>query len=271
LSGERSGVRFAQRLGLGNASDILSKLRAISASEIVRHGELNPALEVKDGWVLPEQPAVIFATGRQTAVPTIIGSNRDEGSMFAVDKSGPKTISQYRKWLAKEFGGRAKEVAASYPAFEERDVGKVFAAVKTDQGFRSSVYIMAQAMRRTGQPVFFYQFDYPAKGKNAALGAYHGLELSFLSGMVRTSVWGEFGEDDRLLSLKMQDYWTRFAATGNPNHKGLPTWPEYDAEKNDCLELAAAVKPEKIPHRERLELFVSVLKSRLASVSSRKN
>jgi para-nitrobenzyl esterase len=270
LSGEKSGVRFARRLGLGNAADILSKLRAISASEIVRHGENNPALEVRDGWVLPEQPAVIFATGRQTAVPTIIGSNRDEGSMFAVDKSAPKTVSQYRKWLTKEFGARAKEIAASYPVLEDSDVGEVFAAVKTDQGFRSGVYIMARAMARIGQPVFFYQFDYPAKGKNAALGAYHGLELSLLSGVVRPSAWGEFGGDDLILSLKMQGYWTQFAANGNPNHEGLPTWPKYDAKQNQCLEFAPPVKPEKIRHLDRLELFLSALKIRLASISSSK-
>ncbi len=30
---------------------------------------------------------------------------------------------------------------------------------------------------------------------------------------------------DETASAQMQDYWTRFAKTGNPNGRGLPVWP----------------------------------------------
>jgi para-nitrobenzyl esterase len=31
----------------------------------------------------------------------------------------------------------------------------------------------------------------------------------------------------------MSSYWVNFAATGNPNGKGLPQWPAYSEKKGD--------------------------------------
>ena len=39
---------------------------------------------------------------------------------------------------------------------------------------------------------------------------------------------GDWTDADRRVSAAMMDYWTQFAATGNPNHEGLTGWPEFD-------------------------------------------
>ncbi len=46
--------------------------------------------------------------------------------------------------------------------------------------------------------------------------------------------WEEW---DRKLSDHMQWYWINFAATGDPNGQGLPTWPKYNRETEETLEL----------------------------------
>jgi carboxylesterase type B len=37
---------------------------------------------IVDGWVIPEQPARIFAEGRQACIPVLVGGNADEATVF---------------------------------------------------------------------------------------------------------------------------------------------------------------------------------------------
>jgi para-nitrobenzyl esterase len=191
--------------------------------------------------------------------------------MFADEPSGPASVEQYRAWLKKEFGAEWQAVEKGYAARNDSEVKTAFLAVVTDHEFGSSTYIMARAMKRIGQRVYFYYFTYPAKGKNARLGAYHGLELSFLAGMARKSSWGEFGPADEALSQTMRAYWTEFANTSDPNKSGLPQWPEYEGTKETCLEIGRHVRLLPVPHRERYRVFQEILKTKLAALAARDN
>ena len=33
------------------------------------------------------------------------------------------------------------------------------------------------------------------------------------------------------MAAKMSDAWVAFARTGNPNHSGIPNWPEFSPER----------------------------------------
>jgi para-nitrobenzyl esterase len=43
---------------------------------------------------------------------------------------------------------------------------------------------------------------------------------------------------DRKVSEKMMSMWTQFARTGDPNVKGLITWPAYEASTDQYLYIA---------------------------------
>ena len=62
----------------------------------------------------------------------------------------------------------------------------------------------------------------------------------------------------------MSRYWTQFAKTGDPNQVGLPAWPVYDPEKEQCLEIGVEVKPRAIPHLEKFAAFEQSLQARIA-------
>ena len=46
-----------------------------------------------------------------------------------------------------------------------------------------------------------------------------------------------YDQTDDLLSDRIMTYWTRFAATGNPNGDGVPDWPRYSPETDASVEL----------------------------------
>jgi para-nitrobenzyl esterase len=115
--------------------------------------------------------------------------------------------------------------------------------------------------------VWFYYFTYPASAKSyAGLGAFHGIELKFLSGWFRPARWGEPDAEDKKLGELMRGYWTQFAKTGDPNGPGLPRWPVYDPKADLVLEIGHEIRLRPTPHADRFTVFERSLNSRLAMV-----
>jgi para-nitrobenzyl esterase len=220
-----------------------------------------------DGWVLTEQPAITFAEGRQTRVPVIVGSNSDEGTNMVEEimNSSP-TLANYKAFMKDEFLEYADEVFSLYPAATEAEARSAAIAFVTDYAFGNGVHVFARDMTRAGQKTWFYYFTYPGKGKYAARGAFHGLELYFVAGFLRQDRWGEPDAEDRKLMDLMSGYWTQFAKTGDPNGPGLPPWPVYDPKAELVLEIGHQVRLRPTPHTDSSRLFERSLNTMLASI-----
>jgi carboxylesterase type B len=69
----------------------------------------------------------------------------------------------------------------------------------------------------------------------------HAAELAAspsVAGLSGTAVPAAIPESaDGLLSSRMMRYWSRFAATGDPNAVGQPLWPRYDPPRDRLLVL----------------------------------
>ncbi len=214
-TGEGVGDRLANDLGVSNSPGALQKLRSICAAEILKTWSQDRQVHfdaIVDGWVVPEQPAKIFAEGRETHVHVLVGSNANEATVFG--HGGPKTVGEYEKYLLGDTGKYADQEFQAYPAASDAEVPARYLQLQADS-FAYGAYSMARAMTRVGQKAYLYDFSYVETGKRASLGAYHGEELSFLSDSF-PSDW-EHNQDDEKLSQAMRTYWTQFAKTGNPN------------------------------------------------------
>jgi len=67
----------------------------------------------------------------------------------------------------------------------------------------------------------------------------------------------KYNESDRQYALPMQQYWTNFARTGDPNGGKLVEWPKFDAARRAYMDFtdAGPVVKESL-RREVCDLFM---------------
>lgn len=265
---EVNGERLAKDLGIPSGPGALNALRAVPAERILQAAKADRDLDLEpviDGWVVPRQPAIAFAEGKEAHIPVLVGSNENEVSIFASPivggKSGrPDTVAAYRQWLARRFKGVADEVFAAYPAHADSDARRVFEQMDTDFDYGFGAWLLANDTAQVGQKAFLYHFTYVGTGEFAALGAFHSEELMFLSRKYWTSWTAR--PYDKLLSDVIIGYWVRFIQTGNPKGPSLAAWPAWYPD-GECQELGRRIGPERTPRAQRFAVFQQYLSSRL--------
>jgi para-nitrobenzyl esterase len=186
---------------------------------------------------LPLPPQAAFAAGRYAHVPLLQGTNHDEGRFFvgfSFDAFGkPLTAAQYPQVLAGQFGAaQAARVLKVYPLSAYPSPDLAYAAVFTDAQFSCPALRADLLAWRSG--VYGYEFaDEHAPNDFGVtftfpLGAAHSTELQYVFGKIPfADATPPFTPAQFALSAQMMGYWTRFAATGNPNGGGAPHWPRF--------------------------------------------
>jgi para-nitrobenzyl esterase len=275
--GEELGERLTSELDIEDTVKSLSELRAVPAERLMQtsHGMKYADFGVViDGWMVPHQPMVTFARKEQARVPIMIGSNANETTVFgksaplATENSWPRTVPQYREWLADEFREFADDVWKVYPARSDEDAARVFNRMLTDYDYGFGSYRVANAMAEIREPVYRYYFTYEGRDVFAPLGAFHAEELMFIADSYWKS-WIPNGNDKRLSEI-MIGYWTEFAKSGNPNGAGRPEWPAYNAKEALTMDLGADVHPISEPYSAEYTLFERILSARLAESMANK-
>lgn len=246
---EAAGADFAAGLGVDPSGDLLAQMRQKTPEELLarasewaaKRGLLDEGLvwkPVADGFVLPEPPTKLWVEGKHHQVPLIIGTTADEGNLFV---AGAKvSAEEYVAKMKEIFGEFAEEALRMYPAKTSQDVPGSFSRMLTEVGFASTARFAARMMCDEA-PTYVYQFTrVPLRNP---MGAFHGVEIPYVFGtMDMFSVLGQIEPVDRELSKQIMGYWTRFAASGDPNGKDAPAWPRYDAQTDQHLELGDTIK-----------------------------
>ena len=80
------------------------------------------------------------------------------------------------------------------------------------------------------------------------------------------NVWTASASASEKRPVMVWSYWTNFAATGDPNGKGLPVWPQYrDKANGRAMILCDKVEAEASPDTPRLTLYDSLFSKQLAA------
>ena len=235
----RSGDTYSDALTLSEAekagtqmfSGSLKELRAMPAAELLKvtaapRMSIGPANGIiVDGWIIPKSPAEAFARGEQQRVPLLIGNNSRERTPQASDEELSKAVdAMYGPFASRAFA--LYKASAPDPLY-----GSAGAQWVVDTMYRCPVVVQLNWHAAAGNAGYEYQFDRAAPGREA-VGATHGAEVSYVFG----NLGANYAAPDREISAAMQQYWTNFAKTGDPNGAGLPKWPKYDAAARGYIE-----------------------------------
>jgi para-nitrobenzyl esterase len=243
---EQAGLRVAKSVG----ADSIAALRAKSAAEMMKgSGEL--ARPNVDGWLLPDQVYVIFAKGKQNDVPTIIGSNADEGTAFTppvVKVDGFKAQAKQR------FGDQADEYLSIYPAKSDEQAHASAAAAMRDITFGWEMRTWARMQTKTGKSkAWIYYFSRVSPSPIAKrLGAYHASEIRYVFDNLQNQPADDI---DRQVAETMSDYWVNFATHGNPNGKHVPKWPAYEEKLDIAMGFGEHILTTEVPNKPALDLL----------------
>lgn len=236
----------------GRTSLLVPKMRGLTVPRVLR--------PIRDGAVIPcdERPAL--AAGAFQAVPTVLGTNADEGtkltSGWTVD-----TPDAFRALLEESFGSMAARAAATYPATDGASVRRRVAELFGDTQFDFGTRTLARAISRAGAPAWRYVFTRrPASQRD---GPHHGDEVPYAFDTLdaHAAAGGpRYDDADRALARTMHAAWLRFARDGDPNGGDLPHWPRHDGRTDPHLELGdrvAAGSGWLAPRLDFLDAFVA--------------
>jgi para-nitrobenzyl esterase len=174
-------------------------------------------------------------------VDLIVGSNAIEfpfpGDVEAVKQDMTKVLGDAAPRALRLYGLDGKADPVYYAPY-----GDARAQWSSDLIFRCPAITIALQHRAAGNRVYQYEFSLPAIGTQATA---HSAELPY--------VWGnkamESSEGDRMVSAQMQQYWTNFAKTGDPNGPSLLKWPRFESDKRRYVEFIPKGTVEKIDLR----------------------
>jgi len=255
-------------LGCDTAADVLACMRAVPADTVVNLEGPYPNLPVIAPPFLPLDPFVALQQNG-SPVPLLLGSTREEWTAVADDPTTPLTESQYEAALHSRFDPIgptiASQVFALYPAADYDTPEYALIAVDTDYNMTCEVRDAARAAAGANRKAVWRYFYTHRFENNAALNAsraFHGSELAFVFGnfslvgtrFATVTDYVPTAAEVTFIGV-MMGYWTRFAATGDPNGAGATAWPAYDASTDSMLQLDDTLAPINGYHNSQCDLL----------------
>jgi para-nitrobenzyl esterase len=264
----------AEEAGLKNAATLtansLADLRALSAPEAQK--VLRGAGMIVDGWIVREDLSMTIAQGRQNAVDVLVGSNKDEGSFVL---RGP-TAEQWIGRVRSRWGDLTDSYLKLYPAGSDAE-----AARSSEEAFRDDMFwhmrLFAQAQVKRGNKAYLYYFTHepPTDPGKPNLRATHTAEIPYVfNNLAAVRVFPDGSSPalasasprDRELAETISSYWVNFARSGNPNGRGLRTWPAFH-DNGQPMILDDNVEGQHAPESAKLALYDALYARMMAGLS----
>jgi len=263
MASREDGTKTARQVldALGLAPERATELRSVPADKILeaqnavqakvartsfadrRRFGFNPVI---DGSFFPGGPFAPEAPAVSADVPLMIGSNKDEMTLFLGHQPWvtEATFDNLPAALEPYLGARTDEVIAAYrkaqPAMSADRIGLTIVG---DLGVRMmSLTIAERKLAQKAAPVFVYLFAWETPVLGGRLRSCHTLEIPFVFNTVETAELT--GRDPARLPLggRMARAWIAFAREGKPG------WPAYSTRERTTMIFDKTSRVENDPY-----------------------
>ena len=244
---EDVGRDLAKALG-ATGDKTLAALRDKSTADVMKAADEGPLFRWSgtvwapnvDGSTIPDDPIALYNAGRQHDVPLIAGVNDNEGSLFR-SRFNIRDVSGFESYVRSDFSGAAQELLAHYAVTSADRVNAGLDALVHDMFFAGPARLQMRAHTKVRSKAWLYRFaQVPPTTGGKSFGAHHAAEIPYVFGELTPSKDAAWSDTDRQVSDLIMNYWTQFAATGDPNRTGLPAWPAFDKRHDVYMTLGAS-------------------------------
>jgi para-nitrobenzyl esterase len=284
---EKDGFQFAETVGAPS----LAALRAMGAEKIMEslsnavgpaRGSA-PSLRFSpnlDGYFLSMTLTTIFEAGEQAKVPLLAGSNSEEQSARSILGENEPTVENFVEAVRKLYRDNGDQVLKVYAPRTPEEVLQAATDLASARFIAHGTWKWTELQMKTGgKPVYRYFYTRirpPYRGTpgesspegrggrgamlpQARRGAAHSAEIQYAMGNLDLDNRYNWERGDHKVSETMQAYFVNFVNTGNPDGRGLPNWPRYEAKSNYMrmrIDVVSAAEPE--PGRSRYQVLDAI-------------
>lgn len=260
----KTAESFMMKVGAKTVDD-LQKMPMAQLIAIASAGPGPGALQfnpVLDGKTLIDGPFDPTAPSLSADIPVLIGTTEYEITFFPNTKYDPlddAALKNAVKQTLRTDDPNAEKVAAAYKKGRPGLANLDYNLIISSDDFRARVVTEAERKASQKAAVYMYYFTWQSPVSGGKLKSFHTLDIPFAMANVDEAkgMTGN-GEDRYALQDRMSTAWTTFARTGNPNHKGLPTWPAFENAKRSTMILDKECKVVNDPHGEERQLLASL-------------
>ncbi len=253
---ERDGEKYAASLGVAS----LQQLRQLPALTLLGGSAGEVSHPVIEPWVLPATPYEAFTSGQQNDVALLVGSNADEARSL-VDVTHVSAAT-FRSDLTHSWGELPAPLVAAYPYTTDKEAREARLDLERDLRFGWDMWAWARLQAGTGKSdVYYYSFrqqpPFPAGSVYEGWGASHFAELWYVFDHLDQESW-HWSAADRRVADEISSYWVNFARSGNPNGRGLSSWPAFSSANGNVLYLGDPIAIGGVTNINSLNVFDSV-------------
>jgi len=239
--------------------------RLLTALQQVTHGMPFGLGPVVDGRSLPRHPFSPDAPEVSSAVPLLVGYNKDETTVLfppagAFELDWPDLATQLQKQIPRD--DVTPLVAGLRQIRPWATASDLFFTITTERGMGRNARAVAErkaALNRA--PAYLYTLNWTTPVEAGKLRAPHSLDVPLVFDNVARSesLIGPGAPEAQKVADTMSAAWIAFARTGSPNAPGLPSWPPYNSEQRPTMLFDTVSRAVNNPLYRELEVLGPVI------------